>query len=35
VRERFVEQGLEAAVVPARSKRVHARKLDGRQEARS
>lgn len=34
VRERFVEQGFEAALVPARSKRVYARKLDGRQEAR-
>ena len=34
VRERFVEQGLEAALVPARSKRIYARKLDGRQEAR-
>jgi transposase len=34
VRERFVEQGLEAALVPARSKRIYARKLDGRQEAK-
>jgi transposase len=34
VRERFVEQGLEAALVAARSRRVYARKLDGRQEAR-
>ena len=34
VRERFVEQGLEAALVPARSKRVYARKLDGRREAK-
>ena len=34
VRERFVEQGFEAALVPARGKRVYARKLDGRQEAR-
>ena len=33
-RERFVGQGLEAALVPARSRRVYARKLDGRQEAR-
>jgi transposase len=33
VRERFVEQGFEAALVPARGKRVYARKLDGRQEA--
>ncbi len=34
VRERFVEQGLDAALVPAPSKRVYARKLDGRQEAK-
>jgi transposase len=34
VRERFVEQGLEAALLPKPSKRVYARKLDGRQEAR-
>lgn len=34
VRERFVEQGLEAALVPAKSKRVYARKLDGKQEAK-
>jgi len=34
VRERFVEQGFEAALVPARGKRAYARKLDGRQEAR-
>jgi transposase len=34
VRERFVEQGLEAALLPAPSKRVYARKLDGKQEAR-
>ena len=33
-RERFVGQGLEAALVPARSRRVYACKLDGRQEAR-
>jgi transposase len=33
VRQRFVEQGLEAALVPARGRRVYARKLDGRQEA--
>jgi transposase len=33
VRERFVEQGLEAALLPKPSKRVYARKLDGRQEA--
>lgn len=34
VRERFVEQGLDAALLPKPSKRVYARKLDGRQEAR-
>jgi transposase len=34
VRERFVEQGLDAALLPRPSKRVYARKLDGRQEAR-
>jgi transposase len=34
VRERFVEQGLEAALLPRPSKRVYTRKLDGRQEAR-
>ena len=34
VRGRFVEQGLEAALLPRPSKRVYARKLDGRQEAR-
>lgn len=34
VRERFVEQGLDAALVPKPSKRVYARKLDGRQEAK-
>jgi len=34
VRERFVEQGLEAALVPARSKRIYTRRLDGRQEAK-
>jgi transposase len=34
VRQRFVEQGLDAALVPARSARVYERKLDGRQEAR-
>jgi transposase len=34
VRERFVEQGLEAALVPARSKRIYTRKLDGKQEAK-
>jgi hypothetical protein len=34
VRERFVEQGLEAALLPAPSTRIYARKLDGKQEAR-
>jgi transposase len=34
VRERFVEQGFEAALVPARSKRIYTRKLDGKQEAK-
>ena len=34
VRERFVEQGLDAALVPARSKRIYTRKLDGKQEAK-
>jgi hypothetical protein len=34
VRERFVEQGFEAALLPEPSKRVYARKLDGRQEAK-
>jgi transposase len=34
VRERFVEQGLDAALLPKPSKRIYARKLDGRQEAR-
>ena len=34
VRERFVEQGLEAALLPKPSRRVYARKLDGRQEAK-
>ena len=34
VRERFVEQGLDAALLPRPTKRVYARKLDGRQEAR-
>jgi transposase len=33
VRERFVEHGLESALLPARSSRVYERKLDGRQEA--
>lgn len=34
VRQRFVEEGLEAALVPAVSKRIYTRKLDGRQEAK-
>ena len=34
VRQRFVEQGLEAALVPAKSKRIYRRKLDGKQEAK-
>ncbi len=34
VRQRFVEQGSDAALAPARSKRVYARKLDGQQEAK-
>jgi hypothetical protein len=33
VRQRFVEQGLELALVPAVSKRIYTRKLDGQQEA--
>jgi transposase len=34
VRQRFVEDGLEAALLPKPSPRVYARKLDGEQEAR-
>lgn len=34
VRERFVEQGFDAALVPAPSKRIYSRKLDGKQEAK-
>lgn len=34
VRERFVEQGCEAALVPKPSERVYTRLLDGAQEAR-
>lgn len=34
VRERFVEAGLDAALLPRPGKRVYARKLDGRQEAK-
>jgi transposase len=34
LRQRFVEQGFEAALVPARSKRIYTRKLDGKQEAK-
>jgi transposase len=33
VRQRFVEQGLEAALLPKPTKRIYARALDGRQEA--
>lgn len=33
VRERFVEQGLEAALLPKPTKRAYARKLGGAQEA--
>ena len=34
VRRRFVEQGLEAALLPKPTKRAYARKLDGAQEAK-
>jgi transposase len=34
VRQRFVEQGLESALLPARSRRIYSRKLDGKQEAK-
>src|SRR5215210_4271956 len=34
VRQRFVEEGLEAALLPKPSPRVYARKLDGAQEAK-
>src|SRR4051794_34203884 len=34
VRQRFVEEGLEAALRPKPSPRVYARKLDGEQEAK-
>jgi len=33
VRQRFVEQGLQEALLPKRSRRIYARALDGRQEA--
>ena len=33
VRQRFVEQGLEPALLPKPTKRIYARVLDGRQEA--
>ena len=33
VRQRFVEQGLEAALLPKPAKRIYAGKLDGEQEA--
>src|ERR1041385_2299324 len=34
VRQRFVEEGLEAALLPRPSPRVYTRKLDGEQEAK-
>jgi transposase len=34
VRQRFVEEGLEAALLPKPSPRIYARKLDGAQEAK-
>jgi transposase len=34
VRQRFVEEGLEAALLPRPSPRVYTRKLDGKQEAK-
>ena len=34
VRQHFVEEGLEAALLPRPSRRVYARKLDGEQEAK-
>jgi transposase len=34
VRQRFVEDGLEAALLPRPSPRIYARKLDGEQEAK-
>src|SRR3954447_19189456 len=34
VRQRFVEEGLEAALLPGPSPRVYTRKLDGAQEAK-
>jgi transposase len=33
VRQRFIEQGLESALLPKPTKRIYARALDGRQEA--
>ncbi len=33
VRQRFVEQGLDAALLPEPTKRIYARALDGRQKA--
>lgn len=33
VRQRFVEHGLQEALLPKRSRRIYARALDGRQEA--
>ncbi len=34
VRQRFIEEGFEAALVPAVSKRIYQRRFDGAQEAR-
>lgn len=34
VRQRWVEEGLEAALLPKPSRRLYARKLDGKQEAK-
>lgn len=34
VRQRFVEESLEAALLPKPAKRIYARKLDGEQEAK-
>jgi hypothetical protein len=34
VRERFVEESLESALLPKPSKRIYTRKLDGKQEAK-
>src|SRR5215203_171489 len=34
VRQRFVEESLESALLPKPSKRIYTRKLDGKQEAK-